>query len=81
VSSQFCQQCSADGPPYSAVRPVASSSWLGRIFRREGGSPQQGSGPIKAKLGEETSFVYDPVEKRWVNKKVSPAVTRDNIRE
>ena len=56
----------------AALKPTASSSWLGRIFRRDGGSPTPavGSGAIKAKLGEETSFVYDPVEKRWVNKKV-----------
>ncbi|KAF2397068.1 hypothetical protein EJ06DRAFT_551128 [Trichodelitschia bisporula] len=27
------------------------------------------SGPIKAKLGEESSFVYDPELKKWVNKK------------
>lgn len=45
-----------------------TGSWLGRIFRREG-SASPTTGPIRAKLGEETSFVYDPVEKRWVNKK------------
>lgn len=31
----------------------------------------QGGGPIKAKLGEESSFYYDPDLKRWINKKVS----------
>lgn len=52
------------------LKSSASSSWLGRIFKRDANSPgATGSGPIKAKLGEETSFVYDPVEKRWVNKK------------
>lgn len=46
-----------------------SRSWLGGWFKREA-SPQPGPGPIKAKLGEDTSFVYDPQLKRWVNKKV-----------
>jgi hypothetical protein len=29
-----------------------------------------GPGPVKANLGEQTSFVYDAELKRWVNKKV-----------
>lgn len=32
-------------------------------------SEAQGPGPIKASLGEETSFYYDKEQKRWVNKK------------
>lgn len=52
-----------------------SRSWLGGWFRRDSPQPkeqqqQAGSGPVRAKLGEETSFVYDPQLKRWVNKKV-----------
>ncbi|WYZ38744.1 hypothetical protein EsH8_III_000658 [Colletotrichum jinshuiense] len=31
--------------------------------------PQQGNKPVKANLGESSSFVYDPDLKRWVNKK------------
>ncbi|KAI0306558.1 Sec23-binding domain of Sec16-domain-containing protein [Multifurca ochricompacta] len=41
-----------------------SSSWFGRWWNREGSS-----GPVKATLGEESSFVYDKELKRWVNKK------------
>lgn len=40
--------------------------WFGGKANPDG---QQGGGPIKAKLGEESSFVYDPDLKRWVNKK------------
>jgi COPII coat assembly protein SEC16 len=43
-----------------------SSSWFSRWWNREGSK-----GPIKATLGEESSFVYDKELKRWVNKKVS----------
>lgn len=45
----------------------SSTSWLGRWFSRP---PSTNPGPIKAKLGEETSFYYDKELKRWVNKKV-----------
>lgn len=49
----------------------ASRSWIGGWFKREAtASPGIGGGPIRAKLGEETSFVFDPELKRWVNKKV-----------
>ena len=42
-----------------------SSSWFSRWWNKEGPS-----GPVKATLGEESSFVYDKELKRWVNKKV-----------
>lgn len=44
--------------------------WFGGWF---GGKKEQsiGPGPIKAKLGEESSFYYDKELKKWVNKKVS----------
>jgi COPII coat assembly protein SEC16 len=42
-----------------------SSSWFTRWWSREGSS-----GPVKATLGEESSFVYDKELKCWVNKKV-----------
>ncbi|KAJ7632637.1 Sec23-binding domain of Sec16-domain-containing protein [Roridomyces roridus] len=47
--------------------PAATSSWLGRWWKRSDSSP----GPVKANLGEETSFVYDKELKRWVNKNAS----------
>lgn len=43
-----------------------SSSWFSRWWSKEGSS-----GPVKATLGEDSSFVYDKELKRWVNKKVS----------
>lgn len=42
-----------------------SSSWLGRLWGKKEG------GPVKANLGEETSMVYDPDQKKWVVKGVS----------
>ncbi|KAL6879006.1 SEC16 protein [Trichoderma novae-zelandiae] len=47
------------------------TSWFGG-GKKEAGSPAEASSPgkpIKAKLGEASSFVYDPELKRWVNKK------------
>ncbi|KAF7363490.1 Protein transport protein sec16 [Mycena sanguinolenta] len=54
--------------PDAKPAPAASSSgsWLGRWWRR---SDTPASGPVKANLGEETSFYYDKELKRWVNKK------------
>jgi len=48
-----------------------SSSWFSRWWNREGSS-----GPIKATLGEESSFVYDKELKRWVNKKAGVEATQ-----
>lgn len=42
-----------------------SSSWFTRWWNKEGSN-----GPVKATLGEESSFVYDKELKRWVNRKV-----------
>ena len=50
-----------------------SGRWFSSWFSRIDSSPS--SGPIKAKLGEENSFHYDPELKRWVNKKVCPTPT------
>ncbi|TFB04455.1 COPII coat assembly protein sec16 [Trichoderma ghanense] len=47
------------------------TSWFGG-GKKEAASPGEASSPgkpIKAKLGEASSFVYDPELKRWVNKK------------
>ncbi|KAF8590610.1 hypothetical protein K439DRAFT_1611986 [Ramaria rubella] len=50
-----------------------SSSWFGRWWGR--GQETASTGPIKAKLGEETSFYYDKELKRWVNKKAATTET------
>jgi hypothetical protein len=44
------------------------SGWLRGWFGKKEG---EGSGPIVAKLGEESSMVFDPELKRWVVKGVS----------
>lgn len=51
-------------PPAPAASPAGS--WLSWIWKRS-----DTPGPIKASLGEETSFYYDKELKRWVNKKVN----------
>uniref|UniRef100_A0A8H7Y1B2 Protein transport protein sec16 n=1 Tax=Psilocybe cubensis TaxID=181762 RepID=A0A8H7Y1B2_PSICU len=55
-------------PPKPADPPAAASggSWLGRWWKR---SESTTPAPIKASLGEESSFYYDKEQKRWVNKK------------
>jgi hypothetical protein len=50
--------------------------WFGGWFKKDPNAQQpQGPGPIKAKLGEENSFVYDPELKKWINKKAGAADT------
>jgi hypothetical protein len=55
-----------------------SSSWgLGGWFAKKESTDMgaQPNKPIKAKLGEASSFVYDPDLKRWVNKKAGAEQT------
>jgi len=56
-------------PKKPELKTAASSSWLGRLWSR--GSTPVGipPGPVKANLGEQSSFYYDKDLKRWVNKK------------
>ncbi|KAG7896408.1 hypothetical protein KL908_000922 [Ogataea polymorpha] len=44
------------------------SSWFGWLGKKKNDQPK----PIRAKLGEESSFYYDEKLKRWVNKNASP---------
>lgn len=57
---------------FLAPTEKAGSGWFGGWFKRSSAEPAEGKPgkPIKAKLGEESSFVYDNELKRWVNKKV-----------
>ncbi|PWW72511.1 hypothetical protein C7212DRAFT_360116 [Tuber magnatum] len=50
----------------NAAQDEGKKGWFGGWFGKKDHNQQ---GPIKAKLGEESSFVYDPDLKRWVNKK------------
>ncbi|KAJ7709887.1 Sec23-binding domain of Sec16-domain-containing protein [Mycena rosella] len=60
----------ATAPERPDIKPTpsaaSSGSWFGRFWKRSESTP----GPVKASLGEETSFYYDKELKRWVNKKV-----------
>ena len=47
--------------------PGDKKGWFGGWFGKK--DPNAGPGPIKAKLGEESSFYYDPDLKKWINKK------------
>ncbi|OJJ43842.1 hypothetical protein ASPZODRAFT_145778 [Penicilliopsis zonata CBS 506.65] len=44
-------------------------SWFGGWFGAKKEADNIGGGPIRAKLGEESSFYYDNELKKWVNKK------------
>ncbi|OHW91073.1 COPII coat assembly protein sec16 [Colletotrichum incanum] len=50
------------------------TSWFGGK-KEASPEPQQGNKPVKANLGESSSFVYDPDLKRWVNKKAGAEAT------
>ncbi len=57
-----------DAPAAPAKKGWGLGGWFGG--KKEATSDtSQPNKPIKAKLGEESSFVYDPELKRWVNKK------------
>ncbi|KAI0709341.1 Sec23-binding domain of Sec16-domain-containing protein [Earliella scabrosa] len=47
------------------MKQTASSGWLSRFWKR---SDSTSPAPVKANLGEESSFYYDKELKRWVNK-------------
>ncbi|PHH91177.1 hypothetical protein CDD83_1412 [Cordyceps sp. RAO-2017] len=60
----------------AAAKPAAKKGgwgfggWFGGGKKNEAGLGDSAAGkPIRAKLGESSSFVYDPDLKRWVNKK------------
>ena len=67
-----------DKPPQLNAK---KSGWLGGWFGgKKDGDAAQGTpnAPIRAKLGEQSSFYYDPEKKRWIDKKnpdATPAAT------
>ncbi|KZT67726.1 hypothetical protein DAEQUDRAFT_712916 [Daedalea quercina L-15889] len=62
-----------ESKPAKAEEKHAASSggWLSRLWKRES-TPS----PVKANLGEQTSFYYDKELKRWVNKNAGPEATK-----
>ncbi|EKG19707.1 hypothetical protein MPH_03019 [Macrophomina phaseolina MS6] len=67
AEENFRKAAEADAQKASA--PKKTGSWLGGWFKKSESNEQQGNKPIRAKLGEENSFYYDPDLKKWVNKK------------
>ncbi|KAF8559595.1 hypothetical protein OG21DRAFT_1480351 [Imleria badia] len=78
-----------DNPPSEPVEDIAKAdekrgpqppaagsagSWLSRLWKRS-----DAPGPIKASLGEETSFYYDKELKRWVNKKAGTEAVQSTM--
>lgn len=47
------------------AKPASGGGWISRLWGGKSSTPA----PVKANLGEETSFYYDKELKRWVNKK------------
>ncbi|CAA7271684.1 unnamed protein product [Cyclocybe aegerita] len=59
----------AEPPKVTPAAPAVAASngggsWFGKWWRKSENTP----GPVKASLGEESSFYYDKEQKRWVNK-------------
>lgn len=50
------------------MKPAGSSGWLSRLWKR---SDSSSPGPVKANLGEQSSFYFDKELGKWVNKSVS----------
>lgn len=66
----FRKAAEADAQRDKEVAGGKKGGWFGGWFKKD---PNAAPGPIKAKLGEESSFYYDPELKKWVNKKAGPA--------
>ncbi|KAI0079939.1 hypothetical protein K474DRAFT_1638790 [Panus rudis PR-1116 ss-1] len=74
ASASKPQEAAKPDPPKPAEqatenKQAQSGGWLSRLFGR---SASTGSGPIKANLGDSTTFYYDKELKRWVNKNAGP---------
>ncbi|OAL55554.1 hypothetical protein IQ07DRAFT_529195 [Pyrenochaeta sp. DS3sAY3a] len=62
----FRKAAEADAQRDKDAAAAKKGGWFGGWFKKD---PNAAPGPIRAKLGEENSFVYDPDLKKWVNKK------------
>ncbi|TBU65725.1 Sec23-binding domain of Sec16-domain-containing protein [Dichomitus squalens] len=54
----------AESQKPAEVKQSASSGWLSRLWKRDSSSPA----PVKANLGEQSSFYFDKELGKWVNK-------------
>ncbi|EOA88484.1 uncharacterized protein SETTUDRAFT_168364 [Exserohilum turcica Et28A] len=66
----FRKAAEADAQRDKEAAAAKKGGWLSGWFKKD---PNAGPGPIKAKLGEESSFYYDTDLKKWVNKKAGAA--------
>jgi len=62
----FRKAAEADAKRDKDAAAAKKGGWLSGWFKKD---PHAAPGPIKAKLGEESSFYYDPDLGKWVNKK------------
>jgi hypothetical protein len=62
----FRKAAEADAKRDKEAAAKKGGGWLSGWFKKD---PNAAPGPIKAKLGEESSFFYDPDLGKWVNKK------------
>jgi hypothetical protein len=62
----FRKAAEADAKRDKEVGAKKSGGWLSGWFKKDANAAP---GPIKAKLGEESSFYYDPDLGKWINKK------------
>jgi hypothetical protein len=62
----FRKAAEADAQRDKEAAAAKKGGWLSGWFKKD---PNAGPGPIKAKLGEESSFYYDTDLGKWVNKK------------
>jgi hypothetical protein len=62
----FRKAAEADAQRDKEAAAAKKGGWLSGWFKKD---QSAGPGPIKAKLGEESSFYYDTDLKKWVNKK------------
>jgi hypothetical protein len=66
VDDAFRKAAEADAKRDKEAAAAKKGGWLTGWFKKD---PNAAPGPIKAKLGEESSFVYDENLGKWVNKK------------
>ncbi|KAH7411955.1 COPII coat assembly protein SEC16 [Phaeosphaeria sp. MPI-PUGE-AT-0046c] len=70
----FRKAAEADAKRDKDAGAKKGGGWLSGWFKKD---PNAAPGPIKAKLGEESSFYYDPDLGKWVNKKGGPSSESD----
>ncbi|USP80886.1 uncharacterized protein yc1106_08160 [Curvularia clavata] len=68
----FRKAAEADAQRDKEAAAAKKGGWLSGWFKKDANA---GPGPIKAKLGEESSFYYDTDLGKWVNKKAGAADT------